>query len=278
MLSFVVLLMLQAPTTGRSATGRWVVKTDVSRMDDSKTVTLSLRASNPVSGWPNKTVTPTLVLRCKEGDVVAYVVTGMAPNVEAGNLDGATVMMRFDREPAREMNSGQSTDKESLFLRDPKDLILEMEKRDTLLFRFTPFNSPPQETSFALFGLAAAVRPLKDACGWDPAEEAQEEETEEAQQVEHRLRSLRSPDANTRAMAAKGLRFTPSHAIPRVLPALVEALTDQSSLVRAQAASTLAEFGPRAKDAISALESAVQDVDRLVSAQAKIALSKIRGQ
>jgi len=271
-----VLLMLQAPTTPRSATGRWVVKSDVSKMDDSKTVTLSLRASAPVSGWPNKTVTPTLILRCKEGEVSAYVATGMAANVERGNLEGATVLVRFDKEPAREMNTGQSTDREALFLRDAKELIEEMEGRQTMLFRFTPFNSAPQETSFVLEGLSVASKPLKEACGWNPAKEAQEEEAEEERQLEQRLRSLKHPEANTRKMAANGLRFAATGALSRVIPALVEALRDEASLVRSQAANTLGHFGPQAKDAIPALEIAAQDSDPMVSAQAKIALQKVR--
>ena len=275
MLTTAVLLLLQVPVALRSATGRWIVKSDVSRMTDTKTVSASLHANTPISGWPRKTVTPTLVLRCKEGDVEAYVVTGMAPNVESGNLDGPTVMVRFDKEPAREANTSQSTDKESLFFKDAKDLILEMEGRDTLVFRFTPFNSSPQETTFTLRGLTAAAKSLKTACGWDPAKD----KADEAAAVEDKLAKLKNPDADVRMMAASDLRFVDDDHLARAITGLIEALNDQSSYVRVNAATALGSFRGRAKDAIPALEAAAQrtDDERLV-VQAKAALAKIRAR
>jgi hypothetical protein len=48
-----------------AATSGWTVQRAASRMDDTKTVTLTLQAAEAISGWPNKTVVPRLVLRCK---------------------------------------------------------------------------------------------------------------------------------------------------------------------------------------------------------------------
>jgi hypothetical protein len=149
--------------------GRWTVKRTVSKMDDSQTVTLSLRAAGTISGWPGKVVTPTLILRCKEGNVEAYIVTGMAANVEHGS-EGASLLVRFDKEPPLQWTAGRSTDNEALFLEYPKEAIWKMMGHHSMLFRFTPFNSSPQETSFTLTGLAAAVEPLLAACGWDPGD------------------------------------------------------------------------------------------------------------
>jgi len=111
----VLLLVLVAPPPAEPAkrkatpaTGGWVVTKSVSRMDDSQTVVLTLWANSSISGWPGRVVTPSLLLRCKERSVDAYVNVGMRQNVEAGNLEGATVAVRFDKDPAREFNMNHS--------------------------------------------------------------------------------------------------------------------------------------------------------------------------
>ncbi len=148
-----------------------------------------------------------------------------------------------------------------------------MEGRETMVFRFTPFNSPPQETSFALHGLSIAAKPLKDACGWDPAKEKQQE----AAAAEEKLARLKSPDPDARMMAASELRFVEDQYIPRVVAGLIEALSDQSSFVRVTAATALGSFRSRAKEAIPALEAAAQRTDDArLAAQAREALAKIR--
>jgi type VI secretion system protein VasI len=90
----------------------------------------------------------------------------MRADVEAGNLDHSTVLLRFDKEPAKSYNASHSTDGEAVFLPGAVGLIRTMAKHERMLFRFTPFNSPPQETTFDLRGLNAALSPLKKACGW----------------------------------------------------------------------------------------------------------------
>jgi hypothetical protein len=63
-------------------------------MDDSKTVTYSLRAIADITGWPNKAVRPILIVRCKERQTTVYAVFGMAMAVESG--DTRQVDVRFD--------------------------------------------------------------------------------------------------------------------------------------------------------------------------------------
>jgi type VI secretion system protein VasI len=155
-----------APPTTQPPAGRWEVQESVSAADDSKTVVLALDATVPISGWPSKTVLPTLILRCRERKTEAYIKTGMAPDVEYGNTDSATILLRFDKAPAAKYNASESTDKEALFLPGAIGLIKTMAKHDTMLFRFTPFNSPPQETVFDLKGLDKVLPKLQDTCGW----------------------------------------------------------------------------------------------------------------
>ncbi len=58
--------------------GKWKSTTSVSSFDDSKMVVLSLQSDNQITGWPGVTTTPTLILRCKEGNTEAYIGTGIA--------------------------------------------------------------------------------------------------------------------------------------------------------------------------------------------------------
>ena len=146
--------------------GRWVVGESKSAADDTRTVQLSLEADSAIHGWPAKERTPALILRCAEKKTEAFVFTGFRPNVESGNLEGATVLIRLDKDPAKSYRTNQSTDGESLFLPGSTAFIRTLAKHEKMLFRFTPFNSDPQETTFDLRGLEKALAPLKKACGW----------------------------------------------------------------------------------------------------------------
>jgi HEAT repeat protein len=61
----------------------------------------------------------------------------------------------------------------------------------------------------------------------------------------------------------------------RIVPALVEALRDESGYVRRDAALTLGKFGPQAKQAVGPLQDALKDRERQVRTAAGTALKKI---
>lgn len=153
------------PPPSNTIVSKWHVSKETSRLDDSTNVIISLDADSPISGWPRKTHTPSLVLRCKEKKTEAYIVTGMSPQVEYGT-DGATVTLRFDKEKATKYRTSKSTDGEALFFGQSIGLIKKMLGHTTLLFEFVPFNSSPTMTTFDLRGLNDAIRPLRDTCKW----------------------------------------------------------------------------------------------------------------
>ena len=158
-------LGVASPKTTISTTSKWEVRKETSRIDDSTNVTISLDADSSISGWPGKTHTPSLVLRCKERKTDAYIITGMPPQVEYGT-NGASVTIRFDKEKATKYQTSKSTDGEALFFGQSVGLIKNMLQHTTLLFEFVPFNSSPAMTTFDLRGLAEAVKPLKETCKW----------------------------------------------------------------------------------------------------------------
>ena len=146
--------------------GEWRVSSDVSKFDDTKSVYLLLRAKNEIMGWPRKTYTPELTIRCREKKTEAYITFGMSPTIEYGLHDAATLQFRIDKQAPFKAVGGKSTDGEALFLRDTVTFVKRLYKANELLVRFIPFNSSAQETSFNVSGLEQAIVPLAEACRW----------------------------------------------------------------------------------------------------------------
>jgi type VI secretion system protein VasI len=151
------------PTATPSLAGKWISSAKASSFDDSKTVTLLLDAENDIEG-PSGSVRPSLLVRCQEHAKDVFVYTGMAPDVESGNLDGATVRTRFDKDAATTENTNQSTSNDSLFFINPEATIADLLKHEQLVFGFTPYNASPVEATFDLRGLSEAIKPLNESC------------------------------------------------------------------------------------------------------------------
>lgn len=83
--------------------------------------------------------------------------------------------------------------------------------------------------------------------------------------------AARSADAATRAAAMDKLKVYKSSAVP----ILTEALKDEDSNVRAEAAAALGGVGTPAKDAVPALTEALKDPFMTVGARAAMALGQI---
>jgi type VI secretion system protein VasI len=141
----------------------WHVSRGRSEMDDSKTVTLTRRSDDIVSGWIEEQ-RPTLVIRCKENKTTVFVLTGMAASVE--NTDGThSVMLRLDDAPAMPLDASESTDNKGLFL-GGNELAMELANAQKLTFKFTPFNASPALVHFDLRGLSDHLHEVAVACGW----------------------------------------------------------------------------------------------------------------
>jgi HEAT repeat protein len=88
------------------------------------------------------------------------------------------------------------------------------------------------------------------------------------------IENLKSPDAETRIKAARGLADRKADAAT-VVPALTEALKDEHTDVRRCAAIGLGSFGPDARDAIPALQVAARDREPSVRRAVNTALRNI---
>jgi hypothetical protein len=238
-------------------------------MDGTRTVVASLPAENTIQGWPSQTVRPRLGFRCKEGEVEAHVAAGLRPEVES-DPDVTTALIRLDDDAPVAAALAHSTDGKGLFFRYPVNVALELFGRRRMIFRFTPFNSNPQEAVFDVRGFEAALRPVGEACEWDPRKIL-------AEALEELRGKLKSPNPRTRVGAARELGR--SGQIGRsLIPALVAALDDAELDVRVAAATALGELGPAAAEAIPALEAALADPGKKIRVVAEEALEQIRKQ
>ena len=50
----------------RKSAGEWSIQTDTSKFDDTKSVYVSLKAKQNITGWPGKSYLPELTIRCRE--------------------------------------------------------------------------------------------------------------------------------------------------------------------------------------------------------------------
>jgi HEAT repeat protein len=88
---------------------------------------------------------------------------------------------------------------------------------------------------------------------------------------------LKNSDVVKRREAIRELGSRPAEAA-QVVPALTEALRDESAYVRRDAALALAKFAQDAKEAVPALTAALKDKDHNVRLAAGTALKKIDAQ
>ena len=147
---------------------RWRSQTETSPLDDSTNVYLWIEAEDPISGWLESNVRPTLNIRCKENTTNAYINLEMRPDTEYGSYGAqyAYVTLRFDDDRAFQEKFGVSTDGDAVFFPDHVGYAKRMLEHQRLLIQFTPSNSSPQLTTFNLEGLQDHIAPLREACRW----------------------------------------------------------------------------------------------------------------
>lgn len=141
----------------------WRVSEEVSRMDGSATVFMSLIADEPVATTYGTMTRPSLHIRCRERSTNLFI---------AGDWflgQQVPVMFRLDKDKPVEQSWQPSTDNKAAGLWSGGaaiPFIKAMLGRETLLVRITPFRDGAREMAFSIGDLAKAIEPLRKACGW----------------------------------------------------------------------------------------------------------------
>ena len=136
-------------------TAQWQVDQEISPLDDSRNVFMSLSAENKAS--------LKLIVRCLEGKTDVF--------IDYYTFLGRTgwdiiVWSRFDQDPAERRNWRISTDGKAIFAYDGADWARKIASARKLYVRIYSEVGPMVEGTFQLKGAAEAMRPLRAACGF----------------------------------------------------------------------------------------------------------------
>lgn len=142
--------------------GRWRVSSNVSMIDDSTNVYVSLPADDTISGQFGAETRPSLWIRCKENQTEVFVNW----DVYLG-IDSTRVLERLDDERARTRTWSISTDHKATFYQGSRiDFARNLMAHNKLLLQLTPYGESPVTAIFSLPGLENALVQLRESCGW----------------------------------------------------------------------------------------------------------------
>jgi hypothetical protein len=127
-------------------------------------VAFELPADNTVAIWM-RTVRPTLVVRCVEGQMDAFVFTASAARIEP-QTDDHTVRYGFDDAADVSERWPDSDEHDALFAPDGVTFARRIAEASVLRFGFTPHNAAAVTAQFTVAGLKPLLEPAARSCGW----------------------------------------------------------------------------------------------------------------
>ena len=139
-----------------SKTGDWEVQEEVSPLNDSRNVYMSLSAENNADLQ--------LMVRCLEGETDGIIIYDTFLEYMRGW--DLFIWTRFDQDPAEKSGWAQSTSRKAVFAYDGISWASKIASARKLYVRTDPEVGPVVEGTFQLKGAAEAMRPLREACGW----------------------------------------------------------------------------------------------------------------
>jgi type VI secretion system protein VasI len=145
------------PTTG---TGKWSSTSETNPVDDSTTVVLSLEADEGRSHLQAEKIT--LFIRCKSNKTELYIKW-----YDYLGDEKIAVLTRVGEAKAVGKSWGISTNNESTFYPESAiPFIKTLMSSDKFVAQVTPYNESPVTAIFDIRGLAEAIKPLQQTCGW----------------------------------------------------------------------------------------------------------------
>lgn len=150
-------------------TGKWVIKEEISPIDDSKTVTIILEADTPIQTRYNKS-TPYLVIRCQENETEMYI--GFNTFLGSNAIYPTT---RIDSEKAvSDVKWDISNSNKAMFYNGSNnkqyvkvtDFLKKLQTKNKFFVQVIPYSENAVNTTFTIKGLDEAIKPLRSACNW----------------------------------------------------------------------------------------------------------------
>lgn len=140
--------------------GNWRKIEEISPVDDSKTVILSLSTDDKVRRGV-MSASPLLLIRCQQNKTSLYIDWGTF--ITTGRI---SILTRIDKEKAQTSTWLMSTDNEASFAPQAINLIKNLLGKETLTTQVTPYNDSTYTVKFNISGLENAIKPVREACGW----------------------------------------------------------------------------------------------------------------
>lgn len=137
--------------------GDWRIFTQINPLDDTKTITLSLIASNGSNILGNPI---SFYVRCKSGKTEVYI------NWNDYLGSEAIVTTRVGSKSAETSNWSLSTDKKASFAQNSMSLLRDITSSNQFVAQITPYNESPVTAVFNTTGLKTALSPILETCNW----------------------------------------------------------------------------------------------------------------
>jgi hypothetical protein len=152
-----------APPTA-SAVQSWSTDTRATWLGNRRRgAAFELLAENVVKTWSGP-ARPSLVVRCTSQSIEAFVVTG-SPMKIVPRVEGKTVTIGLDGEPARAEEWIDSDDRTAVFAPDPAAFVQRLRQARTFDFGFSPHNSSDVVARFSVAGIDGLIGAASKECG-----------------------------------------------------------------------------------------------------------------
>ncbi|MGH6824253.1 type VI secretion system-associated protein TagO [Methyloceanibacter sp.] len=154
-----------------SGTGQWKMTTDVSKIDDSTNVFLSLDSTEPIVGRFGEKGPMEFYIACRENKTDLFF--RFAGEFMSSLEGGGKITYRIDKRQAQTKEFDESNNHEGLGLWGGGNAIPFLRSLvggERLFIRATPYNESPVNGEFVIAGLENALKPLSQACGWPIAD------------------------------------------------------------------------------------------------------------
>jgi hypothetical protein len=147
-----------------SAVQKWSADNRKFWLGNRRGAAFELLAENKVHTWFGPTQ-PVLVVRCASRTTEALVYTRSPTRIEP-HVEGKTVTVSVDGEPAKTERWSDSDDRVALFAPDGAAFARRLLHANTLRFRYSPHNADDVVAQFHIAGLAELLEPVARECGW----------------------------------------------------------------------------------------------------------------
>ena len=125
-----------------------------------------LVSENLVKMWSGS-ARAALIVRCASKSIDAFVITG-TPMKIVPRVEGKTVTISFDGEPARTEQWLDADDRTAVFAPDSAAFVERLRQARTLDFGYSPHNSSDVVAQFNVAGIDGLISGAKKECGASP--------------------------------------------------------------------------------------------------------------